>query len=49
MGAKAQPKTGGRKALLELGKSGGVATRPRHAIDEAFANRIGDDCEHAGR
>src|SRR5436305_309118 len=34
------------QAVLELHKAGSVAARPRQAIDEACANRIGDVHEH---
>ena len=34
------------QAVFELHKAGGVAARPRQAIDEAGADRIGDDREH---
>ena len=35
-----------RQAVFELHEAGGVAARPRQAIDEAGADRIGDDREH---
>ena len=34
------------QAVFELHEAGGVAARPRQAIDEAGADRIGDDREH---
>ena len=33
-------------AVFEQGKTGGVAARPRQAVDEAGADRIGDRREH---
>ena len=33
-------------AVFERSKTGGVAARPRQALDEAGADRIGDDHEH---
>jgi hypothetical protein len=32
--------------VFELDKSGGVAARPRQTIDEAGADRVGDNHEH---
>ena len=36
----------GADAVFEQHETGGVATRPRQAVDEAGADRIGDDREH---
>ena len=34
------------QAVLELNKASGVAARPRHALDEAGTDRIGDAGKH---
>src|SRR6516225_5368651 len=34
------------QAVFEGGEAGGIATRPREAIDKASADRIGNDHEH---
>ena len=34
------------QAVFELHETGGIAARPRQAVDEAGADRIGDDREH---